>query len=239
MLNTVVPVPKNSLTISAASKADPSVVTTEAHGLTSGQTVTISGSDSVPRIDGARVVTVTAPTTFSVPVLVLTGQTFNILSASVASPTVITTTEPHLLLAGTTDLTIAGTDTTPVLDGVKTCTYIDATTFSIAVEVTDAGTGSTGTANYGRAGTEGTAVIEAVPVPGVPLTGRASLLVQNVGTGTAYLGSSSVTADEAITGGVQLLAGQSISLDLAEGTELYCAAAVATVKLVALETASA
>ena len=46
-----------------------SVVTTAAaHGLTSGESVTIAGSNSSITIDGVRVVTVLSPTTFSVPV---------------------------------------------------------------------------------------------------------------------------------------------------------------------------
>lgn len=49
--------------------ANPTVVTTATpHGLITGQTVTIADSDSTPTLNGARVVTVLSPTTFSVPV---------------------------------------------------------------------------------------------------------------------------------------------------------------------------
>jgi len=44
------------------------VTTTAAHGYLTGNTVTISGSNSTPTIDGNRVVTVLSATTFSVPV---------------------------------------------------------------------------------------------------------------------------------------------------------------------------
>jgi hypothetical protein len=46
------------------------VTTTEDHGLTSGQTIVISGSDSTPTLNGPRVVTVISARTFSVPVTV-------------------------------------------------------------------------------------------------------------------------------------------------------------------------
>lgn len=44
------------------------VTTSENHNLASGDTVVISGSNSNPSIDGTHVVTVTSPTTFTVPV---------------------------------------------------------------------------------------------------------------------------------------------------------------------------
>ena len=56
-------------TINAISVAAAAVVTTTAaHGYLTGNTVTISGSNSTPTIDGNRVVTVLSATTFSVPV---------------------------------------------------------------------------------------------------------------------------------------------------------------------------
>jgi Prealbumin-like fold domain len=65
-----------NVAITAISAANPAVVTTSiAHGLTSGQTVTITGSDSVPSIDGPQVVTVIDSTHFSVPVNVTTAGT--------------------------------------------------------------------------------------------------------------------------------------------------------------------
>jgi len=54
--------------ISDISVANPTVITTgSAHSLTTGQSVTISGSNSTPSIDGEWVVTVLSSTTFSIP----------------------------------------------------------------------------------------------------------------------------------------------------------------------------
>lgn len=62
--------------VSLISVANPTVVTCEsAHGLVTGRTVKIHGSDSTPSIDGDRVVTVLSATTFSVPVNVTIAGT--------------------------------------------------------------------------------------------------------------------------------------------------------------------
>lgn len=62
--------------ISSNTAANPSVVTTATpHGLSTGQTIVISGSNSTPTIDGSRVVTVISPTTFSVAVNVTIAGT--------------------------------------------------------------------------------------------------------------------------------------------------------------------
>jgi len=66
-----------------------------------------------------------------------------IVSSSVANPTVITTSAPHDLLDGA-QVTISGhTGSTPDINGVHTITLINATTFSIPVNVTVGGTGGT------------------------------------------------------------------------------------------------
>ena len=55
--------------ISNASVANPTVITTVGvHGLTTGDIILISGSNSTPTIDGSRTVTVVSTTTFTVPV---------------------------------------------------------------------------------------------------------------------------------------------------------------------------
>lgn len=67
-----------ALTISGASTvANPTVITTTAaHGLSSGEEVTISGSTGyTPTINGAFQATVISPTTFSIPVNVATAGT--------------------------------------------------------------------------------------------------------------------------------------------------------------------
>jgi hypothetical protein len=69
-LQRVIPITSNSL-------ANPSVVTTPVpHGLTTGDIIFIAGViTSSPTINGERTVTVISPTTFSVPVNVVTGGT--------------------------------------------------------------------------------------------------------------------------------------------------------------------
>ena len=82
-------------TIATVSKAAAAVVTTTTnHGLRSGETVTIAGGNSTVSIDGARVVTVTGPTTFTVPVDTSGGA-----SAGTAG-TVATVATPLTPLAG-------------------------------------------------------------------------------------------------------------------------------------------
>jgi hypothetical protein len=63
----------DSGTITANSAANPTVITSAAHGLVSGQSVTITGSNSTPSIDGTHVVTVLSANTFSIPVDVSAG----------------------------------------------------------------------------------------------------------------------------------------------------------------------
>lgn len=45
----------------------PEITTDEAHGYTTGNTVVLSSTNSTPAIDGSHVITVTSPTTFTVP----------------------------------------------------------------------------------------------------------------------------------------------------------------------------
>jgi transcriptional regulator with XRE-family HTH domain len=63
-----------SVAITSSSVANPTVVTTATNTFKSADTVTIAGHTSVtPDINGERVATVTAPTTFTVPVNVSDG----------------------------------------------------------------------------------------------------------------------------------------------------------------------
>lgn len=61
--------------LSAASVANPAVVTSIGHGLQTGQTIIVSGSDSTPTLDGDRVVTVLTADAFTVPVNVTVAAT--------------------------------------------------------------------------------------------------------------------------------------------------------------------
>jgi hypothetical protein len=60
-------------TITGISQANPTVVTSANHGLSTGETITISGSNSTPSINGNRTVTVLTSTTFRVAVNVTTA----------------------------------------------------------------------------------------------------------------------------------------------------------------------
>ncbi len=62
--------------ISANTLANPTVVTSVAHGLTTGNSIFIRNSNSTPVIDGTRIVTVLSADTFSVPVNVTVAGTF-------------------------------------------------------------------------------------------------------------------------------------------------------------------
>lgn len=62
------PVLSNINLITSSTIANPTVVTSAAHGLTSGQNITIYGSNTTPTINGERIVTVINANTFSIPV---------------------------------------------------------------------------------------------------------------------------------------------------------------------------
>jgi hypothetical protein len=65
-----------------------------------------------------------------------------ITSNSVANPTVVTTTVPHGLATNDIIL-ISGSNSTPTIDGSRTVTVTSATTFTVAVNVTNAGSAGT------------------------------------------------------------------------------------------------
>jgi hypothetical protein len=62
-----------------------------------------------------------------------------ITANSLANPTVVTSAA-HGLPAGTTNIVIGGSNSTPTIDGARTATYVGANTFSVPVNVTVAGT---------------------------------------------------------------------------------------------------
>ena len=63
--------------------ANPTVCTCLNHGLTTGDTIVIAGSDSTPTINGSRVVTVLTADTFTVPVNVTTAGTIAYFSQAI------------------------------------------------------------------------------------------------------------------------------------------------------------
>lgn len=64
----------------------------------------------------------------------------------------------------------------------------------------------------------------AVALPTTPLTGRSSVIVQNLGANPVYLGDSAVTT----ANGLQVPSGQSVSLDLSDNVVLYGRAGTGT-----------
>jgi hypothetical protein len=74
------------IAIETITVANPTVITTSVpHSLTSGVTYTIAGTTTTPTVNGAQVVTVTSPTTFTVPVNVTVGQ--SAAAGTVGTPT--------------------------------------------------------------------------------------------------------------------------------------------------------
>lgn len=79
--------------IASISVANPTVIaTTVPHSLTSGTTFTIAGTTTTPTVNGAQVVTVTSPTTLTVPVNVTVGQSSE--AGTIGAPTWTDVTVP-------------------------------------------------------------------------------------------------------------------------------------------------
>lgn len=74
------------IAITAIAVANPAVVTAANHGLTSGATVSITGSNSTPVIDGIQTVTVIDANTFTVPVNVGSPGTTGSLQNGCGTP---------------------------------------------------------------------------------------------------------------------------------------------------------
>jgi hypothetical protein len=68
------------------------ITTSVPHSLTNGATALIAGTTTTPTVNGLQVVTVTSPTTFTVPVTVTAGQ--SAAAGTVATPTWTGTTVP-------------------------------------------------------------------------------------------------------------------------------------------------
>ncbi len=131
-------------TITAISIANPTHVTSRNHGLITGDVITAAGSNSTPTIDGVHTVTVLDVDHFTITVNVTgagttgTFQKTTITAITLANPTHVTATAHGLV---TNDIvTISGSDSTPVIDGVRTVTVVDANHFTVPVNVTVPGT---------------------------------------------------------------------------------------------------
>jgi hypothetical protein len=79
----------NNLIITGNTLANPTVVTSIAHGLTNGASITITGSNSTPSIDGTHTITYIGVDTFSIPVNVTVAGTAGYI---VADSTIIQST---------------------------------------------------------------------------------------------------------------------------------------------------
>lgn len=62
-------------TITGITEANPTAITSTAHGLATGDVILIAGSDTTPTIDGERVVTVVNANSFTIPVNVTSDGT--------------------------------------------------------------------------------------------------------------------------------------------------------------------
>jgi hypothetical protein len=79
----------------------------------------------------------------SVDFTTLPQRVIPITSNSIANPSVVTTTVPHGLTSGDIILISGVATSSPTINGERTVTVISATTFSVPVNVTIAGTGGT------------------------------------------------------------------------------------------------
>jgi len=76
----------------------------------------------------------------------------------------------------------------------------------------------------------------AAKVPGTALNYRRAIIVQNNhASNTVYLGSSTVTADTAATGGYQLGPGDSVAFTLDGSVDLYAIASAASTPVCTIE----
>jgi hypothetical protein len=114
-------------TITNISAAYPTVVTDNAHGLSTGDKITIVGSDSKPSIDGTWRVTVINANTFSVPVNVTTAGTTGTWKQEYIR---FTTSAAHCLQHGA-DVSVAGCQNSNYDDDYDNVYVVDDTHFDV------------------------------------------------------------------------------------------------------------
>ena len=123
-----------STDIASIGTGNPTVITTvQPHGLTSGNTVTISGVSGTfgSTLNTTLTATVTGANTFTVPVS--TTRSFQIASISTGNPCTITTTAPHGM-SGTNTVTINGVTGgtfSVAINGTFTATAGTTNTFTV------------------------------------------------------------------------------------------------------------
>jgi hypothetical protein len=79
--------------------------------------------------------------------------------------------------------------------------------------------------------------IAAVPLPAVALANRRTIVIQadSGNAGVIYIGSSTVTADAAATGGIQLSSKESFIIEVTAGVIIYAIASAAAQNVRVLE----
>ncbi len=130
-------------TITANTVANPTVVTSAAHGLVTGGSITITGSNSTPVINGTYNVTVTGVNTFTVPVNVTIAGTAGSWTAS-GNTANWTYTGNANIIYNITDTSVLTTGYYIIGTGVPSSTTIvsvlDANTIQISANATASGT---------------------------------------------------------------------------------------------------
>jgi hypothetical protein len=141
--------PRAIKTITAIAPGNPAAITSAAHGLSTGDSIFVAGSNSTPLIDGVQTVTVLSPDTFSVAVDVTAAGTTafwqnykepiaEITSIAASNPSIVTSAG-HGLSPGD-KIVVTGSNSIPLINGIQTVTVLSPDTFSVAVNVTTAGT---------------------------------------------------------------------------------------------------
>jgi hypothetical protein len=129
--------------ISAITAVTPAVFTSAAHSFITGQTITTSATDSTPVLDDTYIVTVLSATTFTVSLNgVPQGATVVGTTGSVIATYGLVTLAGHGLEDGRS-VTIASSDSTPVIDGAQVVNVLTEDIFEVPIATTVAGTTGT------------------------------------------------------------------------------------------------
>ena len=119
----------------AISNTNPAVITSVDHGLSTGDRIYISQTNSSPSIDGEYVVTVLTSNTFSVPYDLSSGSSgtygsWNTVAISATNPTVVTSVN-HGLTSGE-KVFLLKTNSSPSIDGEYEVSVISVNQFTIS-----------------------------------------------------------------------------------------------------------
>jgi len=148
---TITVITANGGPIASNTAANPTVITDVGHGLTNSASVTVFAvTDSLSGVNATWTITRINDDTFSVPFDATgsAGTSGNWRQfAGIPAADAVITDAAHGLSTGDI-IEVAGSDSTPVIDGTRTVTVIDANTFSIPVTVTVEGTTATWIRNF-------------------------------------------------------------------------------------------